>query len=87
MADSPEILFNRSGASPVQRLKHRLGMGFGDAEEGAGGAFGAAVADQGGAAFCCPATPAISRSLSGSRMPPLLASLPVKVPADRGVLF
>jgi len=30
--------------SPVERLQHRCGMGFGDAEEGAGGAFGMAVA-------------------------------------------
>ncbi len=28
----------------MQRLQHRLGMAFGDAEQGAGGAFGAAVA-------------------------------------------
>ena len=44
MADSLGILFSRSSASPAQRFPHRLGMGFGDAEEGAGGAFGAAVA-------------------------------------------
>ena len=28
----------------MQRLEHRLGMGFGDTQEGPGGAFGAAVA-------------------------------------------
>lgn len=28
----------------MQRFQHRLGMGLGDAEEGAGGSFGTAVA-------------------------------------------
>jgi hypothetical protein len=36
MTDSLGILFNYQSASPVESLQHRLGMGFGDAQEGAG---------------------------------------------------
>ncbi len=46
-ADRGGMLRNAANAAVtlrVQRLQHRLGMAFGDAEQGAGGAFGPAVA-------------------------------------------